>query len=110
MTSTEPAAAAPAAPPSFATPPEAFQHTAAERGDEVALRTLGDAVSITWGEYAERVRSVAAGLATLGLKRGDTFACMLINRPEFHIVDLAAVHLGATCFSVYNTSSPEQIA
>jgi long-chain acyl-CoA synthetase len=31
------------------------------------------------------------------------------NRPEFHLVDTAAIHLGATPFSVYNTSSPEQI-
>jgi long-subunit acyl-CoA synthetase (AMP-forming) len=34
---------------------------------------------------------------------------MMVNRPEFHVVDLAAIHLGATPFSVYNTSSPEQI-
>jgi long-subunit acyl-CoA synthetase (AMP-forming) len=89
---------------------EAFQITAAQRPDDVALRTIGDAVSITWGEYAARVREIAAGLAALGLKRGDTFACMLVNRPEFHLVDAAAMHLGATSFSIYNTSSPEQIA
>ena len=35
---------------------------------------------------------------------------MLVNRPEFHLVDTAALHLGATSFSIYNTSSPEQIA
>ena len=35
---------------------------------------------------------------------------MLLNRPEFNIVDAAAMHLGATPFSIYNTSSPEQIA
>jgi long-subunit acyl-CoA synthetase (AMP-forming) len=34
---------------------------------------------------------------------------MLINRPDFHLCDAAAMHLGATCFSVYNTSAPEQI-
>ena len=37
---------------SAATLCEAFQITAAERPDEVALRTPGDGVSITWGEYA----------------------------------------------------------
>ena len=35
---------------------------------------------------------------------------MLGNRPEFHIADLAAMTLGATPFSIYPTSSPEQIA
>ena len=34
---------------------------------------------------------------------------MLVNRPEFHLVDTAALHLGATPFSVYNTSTSEQI-
>jgi long-subunit acyl-CoA synthetase (AMP-forming) len=34
---------------------------------------------------------------------------MLTNRPEFHVLDAAAMHLGATPFSVYNTYSPEQI-
>ena len=34
---------------------------------------------------------------------------MLTNRPEFHIVDLAAMHLGALPFSIYNTSAHNQI-
>ncbi len=34
---------------------------------------------------------------------------MLTNRPEFHFADTAAIHLGATPFSIYNTSTPEQI-
>ena len=40
---------------------EAFQRTAAIDPDAVALRTPGGAVSITWREYAERVRTIAAG-------------------------------------------------
>jgi long-chain acyl-CoA synthetase len=88
---------------------EAFQITAAERPDEVALRTIADGVSITFAEYAERVRRLAAGLHALGVRRGDTVGFMLTNRPEFHLIDTAAMHLGATPFSLYNTSSPEQI-
>ena len=34
---------------------------------------------------------------------------MLTNRPEFHPVDSAAMHLGATPFSIYNTYTPDQI-
>ncbi len=88
---------------------EAFQETAKIDPSAVALRTVGDKVSITWQEYDERVRKAAAGFASLGVKRGDTVAFMLTNRPEFAIVDAGAMHLGATCFSIYNTSSPEQI-
>ncbi len=89
---------------------EAFQATAADHPDLVALRTPGGAVEMTYGKYAARVRSVAAGLAALGVGRGDTVGVMLLNRPEFNIVDAAAMHLGATPFSIYNTSSPEQVA
>ena len=86
-----------------------FQATAGEHPGRVALRTKGDAVSITWGEYADRVRRIAAGLHALGLRRGDRLALMLTNRPEFHLVDAAAMHLGALPFSMYNTSSAEQV-
>ncbi len=89
---------------------EAFQLTAAERPDQAALRTIGDGISITFREYADRVRRLAGGLYALGVRRGDTVACMLTNRPEFHLLDTAAMHLGATPFSIYNTSPAEQIA
>ncbi len=87
----------------------AFQETAAERRDEVALRTKAGETEITWGDYADRVRRIAARLHRLGLRRGDTLALMLTNRPEFHLADAAAMHLGAIPFSMYNTSSPEQV-
>ncbi|HEY1356652.1 MAG TPA: long-chain fatty acid--CoA ligase [Solirubrobacterales bacterium] len=93
-----------------ATMAEAFQLTAAEHADRTAIRTRGDEFSVTWAGYAERVRDVAAGLAAAGIERGDTVGIMLTNRPEFHFVDTASIHLGATPFSIYNTSTPEQIA
>ena len=34
---------------------------------------------------------------------------MLINRPEFHVADIAAMTLGATPFSIYQTYAPNQI-
>ena len=113
MSSTLPAAEARAdkAPAlAAATMCEAFQLTAAERADEVALRTLNDTISLTFAEYLEQVRELATGLHALGVQRGDTVAFMLTNRPEFHLLDTAAMHLGATPFSIYNTSPAEQIA
>lgn len=88
---------------------EAFQLTAAERADQVALRTIGDALSITFGEYTGRVRRLAGGFHALGVRQGDTVGSMLTNRPKFHLLDTAAMHLGATPFSIYNTSSVDQI-
>ena len=87
----------------------AFQRTAAADPEVVALRTPADGSRITWRDYAHRVRRIAAGLAALGVARGNTVALMLTNRPEFHLIDTAVIHLGAAPFSIYNTSSPEQI-
>src|SRR3954452_5792634 len=88
---------------------EAFQMTSSAHPGRIALRTKGGEVQFTWGEYADKVRHLAAGLASLGLKAGDTMAIMLTNRPEFHFADSAAMHVGATPFSVYNTYAPEQV-
>jgi long-chain acyl-CoA synthetase len=92
-----------------ATIAEAFRITAGERAGQVAIRTRGDEFTITWGELRERVDALAGGLAKLGVQRGDSVALMLSNRPEFHLCDLAAMMLGATPFSIYNTYTPEQI-
>ncbi|MFI9503827.1 AMP-dependent synthetase/ligase [Nocardia sp. NPDC052566] len=91
------------------TVPAAFQETIKQRPNQVGLRKAGGTQDITWQEYGERVKVIAAGLAALGVGRGDTVGIMLTNRPEFNLIDTAALHLGATPFSVYNTSSPEQI-
>ena len=86
---------------------EAFQRTAVQQPEAIAVRTLGDGTVLTWRDYAQRVRSIAAGLAGLGVGPGDTVGLMLTNRPEFHLVDTAILHLGATPFSVYNTNPAE---
>jgi long-subunit acyl-CoA synthetase (AMP-forming) len=88
---------------------EAFQLTAAAHPERVALRTQADEFSMTWADYADKVRSLAAGLSALGLDRGGAMGIMLTNRPEFHWFDSAALHLGATPFSIYNTYAAEQI-
>ncbi|HEV2814975.1 MAG TPA: AMP-binding protein [Solirubrobacteraceae bacterium] len=89
---------------------EAFQITASERPDQPAVRAVGGAGELTFSQLRDRVRMIAAGLAGLGVRRGDTVALMMLNRPEFHACDLGALHLGAIPFSIYNTSAPEQIA
>jgi long-chain acyl-CoA synthetase len=88
---------------------EAFQATAAKHPDVVALRTVGDTVTITWRQYRQRVQAIASGLAKLGVRPGDAVSLMLTNRPEFHLCDTAVLHAGATPFSIYNTNPPEMI-
>jgi long-subunit acyl-CoA synthetase (AMP-forming) len=88
---------------------EAFQRTASIDPDAVALRTPGDTQTLTWGELADQVGKVAAGLAGLGVRRGDTVSLMMANRIEFYPLEIGAQHVGATSFSVYNTLPAEQL-
>ena len=88
---------------------EALRRTAANHPDIVAVRTPDDSVALTWSQLLGRVDAVAGGLAKLGVGHGDSVAIMLGNRPEFHIVDLAAITLGATPFSIYLTYPADEI-
>ncbi|MBB3036668.1 AMP-dependent synthetase/ligase [Hoyosella altamirensis] len=87
----------------------AFQAQVARIPGKTAVRTADGSVSLTWRDYGKRVQRMAAGLAALGVKHGDTVGMMLTNRPEFHVADTAILHLGAGAFSVYNSSPAEQI-
>ncbi len=88
---------------------EAFLSTVERLGDDDAILAPDD-YSISWNDLRKRVDAIAGGFAGLGVGKGDTVAIMLNNRPEFIPVDLGAVALGAVPFSIYQTSSPEQIA
>jgi long-chain acyl-CoA synthetase len=88
---------------------EAFYATVARCPDRPAIRTREGDV-ITWGEYGRRARDLAAGMHELGVRPGDRVALMLATRPEFHLVDAAAMLLGAASFSIYNTAPAQDIA
>ena len=88
---------------------EAFQATAADYAELPAMRLKDSDYECRWSDFADTVKRRAAGFAALGVQSGDTVGFMLVNRPALHLCDCAAMHLGATCFSIYNTSSPEQI-
>ncbi|MFE0633333.1 AMP-dependent synthetase/ligase [Streptomyces sp. NPDC058864] len=88
---------------------DAFQGTVRERPGEVALTDAAGTTALTWAECAAEVERLAGGLAALGVGPGDTVALLMRNRPEFTLLDTAAMHLGAVPWSVYPTSSPEQV-
>jgi long-chain acyl-CoA synthetase len=81
-------------------------------GDQPALsrKANGAWTTLTWRQYREAVKRAAMGLRALGVGPGDFVAIMTRNRPEHLIADHAAMHLGATPVSIYNTLAPEQIA
>ncbi|MEM7338230.1 MAG: AMP-dependent synthetase/ligase [Actinomycetota bacterium] len=94
------------------TVPKIMQATFAQHGDRVAIRNKDandDWHEWTYQDLSGLVAKAAAGLAAQGVGRGDRILLMMRNIPEFHVIDLAALYLGATPVSIYNSSSPEQI-
>ncbi len=50
---------------------------------------------VTFTEFRTRIDTLAAGLAALGIARGDTVAIWLPNRPAWYVAQLACARLGA---------------
>ncbi len=88
-----------------------FEHTIAEHGDLEALKwKVGDDwKSLTFSQYAERVREFGNGMIALGLEPGEFVNVIGANRYEYCISDLGIVHAGGVPVSLYNTLAPEQI-
>jgi long-chain acyl-CoA synthetase len=94
------------------TVPSRFLENVAKNGDCIALRSRRDDGSYhtwTYRQLADDVARCAAGLQALGFGPGQRLVLMLRNRPEFHVLDMAALFCGGTPVSIYNSSSSEQI-
>ncbi len=83
---------------------------AVEKEHHCALFRPGEARWLSTREVLERTAALAAGLARLGVGRGDRVMLMSDNRPEWHMVDVAALDLGAVDVPVYTTLTPAQVA
>ena len=92
-----------------------------DHGDEVALRwrdgspgsgTRGEATwgEMTWAQVATQASQVAARFTEWGVGAGDAVGLFLLNRPEFHPVDLGGLLCRARSVSIYNSSSAEQVS
>ena len=95
----------------FETVTQAFVSTSRSRaGDPAFSRLESDGWhTLTWGETGDRAARIATGIRELGVKAGERVVLMTRNRPEFNVCDAAALLAGATPFSIYSSSSPEQV-
>jgi long-chain acyl-CoA synthetase len=89
----------------------AFVATVDAHPSSVALRWRDgeEWKSWTFAEMGDLVARAAGGMAERGVGRGDRVVLMVRNVPEFHVLDLAALMLGATPVSIYNSSAAEQV-
>ncbi|MEP6694615.1 MAG: acetoacetate--CoA ligase, partial [Chloroflexota bacterium] len=85
------------------------EHALARRDDHPALiarsetRGLDQSTTVTYAKLAEQVAAVRAGLARLGVTRGDRVVAYLPNIPETVVALLATSSLGA----VWSSCSPD---
>ncbi|MDQ3652221.1 MAG: long-chain fatty acid--CoA ligase [Acidobacteriota bacterium] len=77
--------------------------------DAVNFKHEGAWLHLSAEAFATRVRAVAAGLADLGVVKGDRVALLSENRPDWSIVDLAILSLGAVNIPIYTTQPPDQV-
>ena len=69
----------------------------------------GEWKSLTYGEVARRVRELALGLYSIGLRSGERVGIWSENRPEWNISDLASLAIGAVDVPIYATQTPAQV-
>jgi len=65
---------------------------------------------VTFGELVAQVRAVAAGLAALGIRKGDVVALWSPNSPEFAIVFHAVAKLGAIVTTANPVATSDELA
>jgi long-chain acyl-CoA synthetase len=87
-----------------------FQKHVKERPYRVALRhkDFGIWHDITWAQYGEKVKQVAMGLISLGLKKGECVSVIGENRPEWVYSDFGIMSAGGVTAGIYSTNSAEQ--
>lgn len=92
--------------------PLMFFKRASRYGGKCALKAnyKGRYCDITWFEFERKVKTLAYGLLSLGLKAGDKVAILSENRPEWAYSDLALLSIGCVDVPIYATDVPKHAA
>ena len=95
----------------FVPAPARFLVTARERGADPAYYTRDDDgwQPTSWQDYAAQVQQAARALVALGVRPGQAVCILGFNRPEWVIMDLASMMVGAVAAGIYWTSAPGEV-
>jgi acetyl-CoA synthetase len=89
------------------------KHAASERADRVALigeTEDGEVTTLTYRELRREVDRIAAGLRTLGIRKGDPVAVFMPMVVEAAIAAYAIVKLGAIYMPIFSGFAPAAVA
>lgn len=90
---------------------EAFERIARDhkRSDTLNYKRDGRWIPISSDEMLARVRRIAAGLYSLGVRPGDRVALLSDSRPEWTLTDAGCLFAGAVDVPIYPTLTPPQV-
>ncbi|MCO5100629.1 MAG: long-chain fatty acid--CoA ligase [Burkholderiaceae bacterium] len=92
--------------------PKLLLHNAERWPGDVAMREkeFGIWNEFTWSDYRDRVREIALGLLSLGVRRGEIVSIIGRNRPEMVWGEIAAHALGCMSLGIYSDALNEEVA
>ena len=90
--------------------PGLFLNNAGKFGDTIAIRhkSFGLWKDVTWHEYKDAALTVANGLLSLGIEKGDFVGVIGENCPEWLYIDIGTQLAGAITVGIYTTNAAAQ--
>ncbi|MEM7137633.1 MAG: long-chain fatty acid--CoA ligase [Myxococcota bacterium] len=73
------------------------------------VRQNGAWQATNWGDYGRQVAQAGRALIALGFESEQTVTILGFNRPEWVIMDVAAMGAGGAPAGIYTTSSPAEV-
>ena len=86
-----------------------YQERYSFKDDALVNKINGEWVKHSAPEFIDSVRNVSYGLLSIGMQKGDTFATLSNNRPEWNFVDLGAMCIGGIHVPVYTNLSANDL-
>lgn len=95
-----------------ATTPAVFEKTACEHGEKAAMRykKLGLWHDISWHQYRETAKDIAAALIDMGLEKSVSAAIIGDNCPEWVMIDMGIQCAGGVSVGIYTTNAWQEVA
>jgi long-chain acyl-CoA synthetase len=95
----------------FVPTPLRFLQTASKLSDRPAYFVRDDSgwSPTSWSLFSEQVRAAARALIELQVRPGDVVCILGFNRPEWAIMDLAVMSVGAAVAGIYWSSAPVEV-
>ncbi|MGB5414000.1 MAG: long-chain fatty acid--CoA ligase [Polyangiales bacterium] len=73
------------------------------------VREGGSWKPTNWGTYSDQVTQAGRALIALGFEHGQTVCILGFNRPEWAVMDIAAMGAGGAPAGIYTTCSPVEV-